>query len=61
MIASYYDVLWINIKNEKEVDIDNMFSIGYIKAILNHDSHYYILVNKLKKKTGIFVLVFHES
>jgi hypothetical protein len=37
MIASFYDVIWLNLDKKEEIDIDNDLKIGYIRRIFNHD------------------------
>lgn len=37
MIASFYDVIWLNLDTNKEIDIDNDLKIGYIRRIFNHE------------------------
>jgi hypothetical protein len=62
MIASFYDVLWINLdKNTSEIDIDNEFGISDIRAIINFESSFYILANKSDKKIGLFLIQINSN
>ena len=46
MIASFYDVIWLNLDTEKEIDIDNVFQIGDIRSITYYNETFFILANK---------------
>jgi hypothetical protein len=61
MIASQYDVIWLNLDNSKEIDIDNEFNICEIKKIYYHDHKFYILTNKSQKKIGFYLIEFDEK
>ena len=54
--ATASDALWIDMENEKELDIDEIFGIGNIKAIKYQSGKFYILANKYQKKLGVFLL-----
>ena len=56
MIASFYDVLWINLETDMELDIDNDFCIGNIRQIVNYEKSFYILANKSNKKIGYYLI-----
>ena len=56
MIASFYDVVWVNLDTKREIDIDNYFLIGGIRSIINDNSTFYILSNKSKKRVGYFLI-----
>jgi hypothetical protein len=61
MIASFYDVLWINLETDKELDIDNDFCIGNIRQIINYEKSFYILANKSNKKIGYYLIQIDED
>ena len=56
IIASPNDVLWVNISTQEEEDIDQLYSIGQIKALINVGKKFYILANKYQRKLGYFLL-----
>lgn len=60
MIASFYDVIWLNLNTQKEIDIDNDYNIGDIRSIINIDNIFYILANKSNKHIGYFLIEFDE-
>ena len=62
MIASFYDVVWINLSQEGiEIDIDQKFGISDIRAIRNFENSFYILANKSDKKVGLFLIQINSS
>ena len=62
MIASFYDVLWINLEKKMgEIDIDQEFGISDIRAIRNFESSFYILANKSDKKVGLFLIQINSN
>ena len=61
IIASTDDVLWVDIQNEVEVDIDDMYSLGAIKSILHVGNKFYVLANKFDRKLGYFLLELDEK
>ena len=54
-------MLWINLKNKIEIDIDNEYKIGNIKMIYNFERKFYILANSLDHRMGIYLLEFDEE
>lgn len=56
MIASTDDVLWVDLKNDDEVDIDEAYSLSAIKSILFVDGKFYVLANRFQMKLGYFLL-----
>ena len=61
MIASFYDVIWINLETDQELDIDNNFCIGNIRQIINYEKTFYILANKSNKKIGYYLIQIDED
>jgi hypothetical protein len=61
IIASTDDVLWVDIKNQNEADIDDIYSLGAIKSLLHVDNKFYVLANKFDKKLGYFLLELETS
>jgi hypothetical protein len=62
MIASFYDVLWISLdKNNFEIDIDQEFGIGDIRAIKHFENSFFILANKSDKKVGLFLIQINSN
>ena len=60
-MASYYDVLWINLDDKEEIDIDNELKVGSIKRIYNFEEKFYILANSLENRMGIYLIEFDEE
>jgi hypothetical protein len=62
MIASFYDVLWINLaKHNDEIDIDQEFGVSDIRAIRKFQNSFYILSNKSDKKVGLFLIQINSN
>ena len=62
MIASFYDVLWINLEMDTfEIDIDQEFGIGDIRAIKSYENSFFILANKSDKKVGLFLIQINSN
>ena len=62
MIASFYDILWINLEKDTfEIDIDQEFGISDISAIRHFESSFYILANKNDKKVGLFLIQINSN
>ena len=51
----------VNMKNKEEIDIDQLFFIGDIRACIYNDGHFYLLGNKYKNVRGIFLLDIDEK
>ena len=49
IIASSDDALWVNVSTQEEVDIDDIYNISAIQAIIfdSEENKFYILANKL--------------
>lgn len=56
MLASTDDVLWVNIKTGKEIDVDDTFQLGDIKCINFKNGKFYVMANKFNDNLGYFLL-----
>ena len=58
IIASSDDALWVNVSTQEEVDIDEIYNISAIQAIVfdNEENMFYILANKLHRRLGYFLI-----
>ena len=56
MIASFYDIFWIDLETEKEIDIDDVFGIGDIRSIKFNSESFFILANKSDRKLGYYLI-----
>lgn len=58
IVASVDDALWVSIKDQEEVDIDEFYHIAGIQAIhfCKDDQKFYLLANKLNRKLGYYLL-----
>lgn len=61
IISTLYDVLYVDINEKKEVDIDEIFKIQDIKAVENHQNQFYILANKCQGTLGFYLLQLNEK
>jgi hypothetical protein len=64
--ASPEDGIYIDfrdLKNVKEIDLDEMYEIGCIKEIIyDHEDHvFYFLANKYREKLGFFLIRMSEN
>ena len=46
MVSSFYDIIYVNMKQNLEVDVDQLYCIDQIRSIIHSDGMFYILVNK---------------
>lgn len=58
IIASPEDAIYIDEINDKEIDLDEHFSIGALKEIIydREEDDFYILANKFEEKLGFFII-----
>jgi hypothetical protein len=58
MVASPRDCLYVDIKNKKEVDIDDEHGLKNFNTILfdAEDNQIYIIANKLNGELGFYIL-----
>jgi len=63
LVASQEDCIYINMKDQVEVDIDRNYSVSAIKEIIhdNEDGVFYMLANKFEDKLGFFVFTIQEK
>lgn len=61
IVASFYDVLYVDIVKSVEIDIDNRFLIGDIRSIVNIDKKFYVLANKREKLLGYYLIEIDEG
>jgi len=61
--ASNRDGVYLNMRTNQEIDIDDTYNIAAIKEITydEDDKIFYILTNKLNEKLGFFVLSMKEN
>lgn len=57
ILTSINDILWIDLKSNKEVDLDDQENIGDILNILGDEKYFYILANKRHEKLGFYLLM----
>lgn len=55
ILATNEDALYINLKERKEVDIDNITGLSCIRAVHYYKSHFYILANKKNGIIGLYL------
>ena len=60
IISSFYDVLFVDIKGNREVDIDNLYQIGELRCVVNISKKFYIFANKCKGLLGNFLFSIDE-
>lgn len=55
--------LWIDIENEEEVDIDEIYEIDGIRKVIHdpEDGVFYLLANEFQGKIGFFLLRLNED
>jgi len=60
LLASQSDGIWINKKNNTEIDIDQEFDISDIKSLLydEEDQVFYLLANRKKGIIGFYLMKF---
>jgi hypothetical protein len=61
VIATFYDVLYVDIKKDLEVDIDNLYHVGDIRSIVNFENKFYVLANKQERLLGYYLLEIDEK
>jgi hypothetical protein len=62
VISSQEDGIYKDIKNGKEIDLDEKFNIGIIKEIIHdeEDHCFYLVANKFDEKLGFFIVRMDE-
>ena len=63
VISSQEDGIYLDIKKENEIDLDNEFKIGIIKEIIHdeEDKCFYMVANKYDEKLGFFIIRMDED
>ena len=61
IVSTFYDVLYVNIKKKKEVDIDNIYHIADMKSVISNRGEFFILANKCEGTLGCFLLSIKEK
>lgn len=56
VLASNIDILFVDIKKELEIDIDEQEKVGLIKSCMGDFSYIYILANRKDEKLGFYLL-----
>lgn len=60
LITNENDSLWINLREKKEVDMDQLYGIGIIKATFYdfEDEEFYLLCNFRHDQVGFYIVKF---
>jgi hypothetical protein len=63
VVASPEDCIYVDLKNDVEVDIDHQYQVSFIKEIIydEEDKLFYFLSNKYDEKLGFFVFSIKEN
>ena len=61
MVSSFFDIIYINIESQRELDIDDLYGVADIRKIIQGDGKFYILANKRNKVMGNYLLSIAES
>jgi uncharacterized protein YueI len=54
-------VLFINIRDDVEIDIDELFHIGDIRSVINLNQKFYVLANKCDNLLGYHLIEIDEN
>ena len=57
-IAAKIDVLFIDLENDQEYDIDTHFTVSHVKACVYNKGTFYVLTNMWDKHKGIYLFNF---
>lgn len=49
------DILYVDIKSGKEIDLDDREEISAIQNIITDDNHFYVLANKKEARLGYYL------
>jgi len=58
IVTSENDMLYVNTKDGKYVDLDKEEGLQAIEDIFYHDDKFFILANKKNQKLGFYLVVF---
>ena len=61
IICSFYDVLFINIRDDIEIDIDDLYHISDIRSVINLKQKFYVLANKCDNLLGYHLIEIDEN
>ena len=61
IVTSSKDILYVNMVEEIEVDIDDAEGISDIKNIIYKNNHFYIIANKKDQKLGYYLLDYDQD
>jgi hypothetical protein len=60
-INSGEDIMIIDLKNKKKVDLEDSLIISDVRCCINRYGHFFVLANKLHKNQGVFLLKIDET
>jgi hypothetical protein len=63
LVSSPEDALYVNLRKNEEVDIDELYGVGLMKEVIfdTMTRSFYMLTNKHDDKLGFFVMRFPED
>ena len=61
LISTKYDVLLINMVNDEEYGIDNLYHIANIKCIIHFKQKFFIMANRCGRELGFYILEIDED
>ena len=63
IVASEKDGLYINLKNNIEIDIDAEYGVKNLREIIYDadDKSFFVLANEYKNRMGIYLVKFYET
>ena len=61
LLSSFYDVIYVNLDKEYEIDIDEKYQIGDIRSLIYSNNKFYLLANKCSKVLGYYLLEIEEE
>ena len=56
IVTSSADILYVDTKTGKEIDMDDAEKIGCLQNIIQDDEYFYILANKRESRLGYYLL-----
>lgn len=61
MISSFFDIIYLNMQTETEIDVDELYGIDHVRRIIYGAGQFYMLVNKQKNAMGNYLLTIKED
>ena len=63
VLASINDGIWYNSEDDKEIDLDELYHVDFIKCITydSEDQSFFFLCNKKKENLGFYLFKFKEQ